>query len=165
MAISPIEVFILEFGTSCGAYAMLWRWQLKPFLANSPAHSQLSIVTFPLVFQFVGLTTLVPKVNPNMFEAFAWTVSLSNFVTIRFAFLLLCLCQRRSASVVAVGWIITVVVILIGAATAYRAFADDVFAKLGPHWYTATCYVPLQATSHALIVVTLRKRTQELLRA
>jgi hypothetical protein len=155
-------IYPLQLVLSFGTYALLWAWLAAPYLRTRPVQEQLVWLTIPLLFQFVGLTTLVASVLNHVDLGFGWMVSAANLVTIPLCIAFWFALRKRSSSALALGWILTVVGFACGAGTAYFGIVKDVFDKLGPHWYVGILYVPLQATCHVLILSTLVNRGHEL---
>lgn len=155
-------VYLMQLIFSLVGYGLLWAWLIGPYLRTRPVQDQFIWLIMPLLFQLVAMTTLVGTVVNRVETVFGWVVTACNLITIPLAILFGVALRKRWSSALLMGWVLTVVGFACGAATFYFGIVYDMFDKFGPHWYVGTYYVPLQATCHVLILITLLQRGSEL---
>ena len=155
-------VYLMQLILSFIGYGLLWAWLIGPYLSSRPVQEQFIWLIMPLLFQLVAMTTLVSTVVNRVEPVFGWVVTVCNLITIPIAILFGVALRKKWPSAKLIGWILTLVGFSCGAATAYFGVVYDMFDKFGPHWYVGTYYVPLQATCHVLILITLLRRGSEL---
>lgn len=149
-------VFVLQFALSVLVYALIAKWYVTPWLAETPTHQALMVLILPHAFRHVGLAFLVPGlVAQPLPSSFATPAAYGDFVTGLLALLSLVALRGRWGLALPLVWLFNT----IGTVDLLNALRQ---AEAVPHllttWYIPTFLVPLLLVTHFMIFTRLIRR-------
>lgn len=143
---SVTDIFGLQFLLSLLVFSLLAGWIGRPLLQRLEAPDALFWLTVPHAFRHLGMVFEVPGVvSPDMPAAFSLAAAYGDLTAGVLAILTLVAVRRRSAVMIPLAWLLTIV------GTADLTFAlthIEAVPYFQSAWYIPTMIVPLLLVTH-----------------